>query len=64
MVSLARRALARAAALLALVDGLMMHALIGEISSEAALATFDYHLDRILIGANDAVTDNPSDRTV
>lgn len=35
------------AALLALVDGLMMHALIGEEPPGAALATLDYHLDRI-----------------
>jgi TetR/AcrR family transcriptional regulator, transcriptional repressor of bet genes len=36
-----------AAALLALVDGLMFRAMIEQESAEATLATLDYHIDRI-----------------
>jgi hypothetical protein len=34
-------------ALLALVDGLMMHTLLGEYSPSTAQVTLEYHLDRI-----------------
>lgn len=39
-----------ASSLLALVDGLMVHALIDQDSAEEALLTLDYHLGRIFIG--------------
>ena len=41
-----------AATLLALVDGLMIHSLIDRHSAEVALATLDYHLDRIFTGSS------------
>jgi AcrR family transcriptional regulator len=38
-----------ATTLLALIDGLMLHLLIGQVDATAALATLDYHLDRIFL---------------
>jgi TetR/AcrR family transcriptional regulator, transcriptional repressor of bet genes len=39
-----------AAGLLGMVDGLMVHLLVGQVDADTALATVDYHLDRILGG--------------
>jgi hypothetical protein len=36
-----------ATTLLAMVDGLMVHLLIGQVDAAAAVTTLDYHLDRI-----------------
>lgn len=38
-----------ATTLLALIDGLMLHLLIGQVDAAAALETLDYHLDRIFL---------------